>query len=280
MQVHARKRVGKGLDPATVKARRAMAAGFFGNLVALGDVPRNPFATVETPRLKQTVLRVSMSFDEAEAIIQQLPLMGWYGPRLRILLGLALHAGARIDEILKADWGDIDWTANLITFNGKGSKQRNVPLTPWLRAELADYRARYGTGAKGFAAAPIFIGRKGGRLAHKSVYAAIERFQLRSKYGIHPHLFRHLFATQLARKDTRLTDIKKALGHASAASSEKYIDAVAGDIAEAMANFASSSTLPLPGAQAPAPVAPTVSHSVAQGTSVQWRFVGTYPAAA
>jgi integrase/recombinase XerC len=280
MHVQARKRKGKGLDPATVKARKSMASGFFGNLVKLRDLSANPFATVETPKLKKRVLHNLMTFAEAEAIIAALPTAGWYGPRLRMLLGLGLHTGARLDEIVKANWGDINWADELITLDGKGDKERNVSLTPWLVAELAAYKAAWAGGSKGFAQAPIFIGRKGHRLAHKAVYAAIEKFALRSTYGLHPHLLRHIFGTKLGRS-TRLQDIKEVMGHASVATSEQYIHASAQDTKAAIARVAAASTLGVrPPAPAAAPVTYITSTSAPVASTVHCRLIGPLRAAA
>lgn len=236
----------RALKPRTVKARWAMARGFFRDLRASGQLRIDPFETVKPPRVKAEVLDIRMSFQEAERIISQIPSESWYGARLRLILLLGLHAGGRLGDILRLNWGDIDLVTARVTFLGKGGKERVAGLTPFLVSELTGYRKRWGDGQRGLSGAPVFVGRKGNRLAAKAIYPAIERFHLRSEYGVHPHLMRHLFTT-CAAKVVALHEVSSVTGHASVAAMEPYLhpeDKAAGIVAAAVSK--SSSLCPQP----------------------------------
>jgi site-specific recombinase XerD len=216
-----------GLAKSTVKKRLAIASSFFADLAADELIAKDPFATVRAPKLPKRKL-VCPTFDEAQDLINDIGQLGWLDARLRLLLGFAQHTGARISEILGANWGDFDFTLadhGMVKLRGKGDKERDVPLSKWFAEELQRYRKYWGPGAKGMKNAAVFVGRKGGRLQAKAVYAAIERKGLRSKYGLHPHLLRHTFGTTLANGGVPVHVIADLMGHASIASAEIYIHA-------------------------------------------------------
>jgi integrase/recombinase XerC len=121
------------------------------------------------------------------------------------------------------DIASLDLTDRTVQVLGKGSKGRIVPvgraaaraLKAWLR-ERADL-ARQGETA-------LFVGRSGERLGARAVQARIAHWARRQGLGmhVHPHLFRHSFASHLLESSGELRGVQELLGHADISSTQIY----------------------------------------------------------
>lgn len=142
-----------------------------------------------------------------------------FGPlRTRRAVALGLFAGLRCAEIAALDGSDV-WThqapAVLVVRNGKGGKDRVVPLHPVL-VELLD-----GVPAAG----PLFPGL-GGRahVAPDTISALIRRHFARCGISATPHQLRHTFGTELARQaNGNLVAVAAAMGHGSTNTTMQYV---------------------------------------------------------
>ena len=147
----------------------------------------------------------------------------WVAVRDVAVLTLLYGCGLRISEALGLDRRDVPTNGSL-TVDGKGGKQRRVPVLPIVADAIAEYVAAcpYTLAPEG----PLFVGVRGGRLNPRMVQARMQ--SLRGQLGLPkeatPHALRHSFATHLLGAGGDLRTIQELLGHASLSTTQRYTD--------------------------------------------------------
>lgn len=148
------------------------------------------------------------------------------GLRERALLEVLYSTGARISEAVGLDLDDIDATERTVLLDGKGGKQRLVPIGRPALDALDAYlvRARPGLAAGGRGSPAIFLNVRGGRLSRQSAWqtlkVAAERAGLTAT--VSPHTLRHSFATHLLEGGADVRVVQELLGHASVTTTQIY----------------------------------------------------------
>ncbi|NEC54377.1 site-specific tyrosine recombinase XerD [Amycolatopsis rubida] len=146
--------------------------------------------------------------------------------RDRALLELLYSTGARISEAVGLDVDDVDDTERTVLLDGKGGKQRLVPIgRPALEA-LDAYlvRARPALAANGRGASAIFLNARGSRLSRQSAWQVLKDTAERAGItaAVSPHTLRHSFATHLLEGGADVRVVQELLGHASVTTTQVY----------------------------------------------------------
>ncbi len=167
---------------------------------------------------------------ESQALIDAPPQQRWEGRRDRAMLILTLQAGLRVSELIAVNCGDVALgTGGHVRVEGKGRKQRAVPLTTQAKAVLAVWLAERG----GQPDDPLFPTRTGRRLSRDAVedrvathvVNATHRCSSLNDKRVHPHVLRHSCAMSLLQAGVDSTVIALWLGHADVRSTQPYIHA-------------------------------------------------------
>jgi integrase/recombinase XerD len=146
--------------------------------------------------------------------------------RERALLELLYSTGARISEAVGLDVDDVDAKDRTVLLDGKGGKQRLVPIGRPALAALEAYlvRARPALAALGRSTPAVFLNARGGRLSRQSAWqvlkAAADRAGITT--DISPHTLRHSFATHLLEGGADVRVVQELLGHASVTTTQVY----------------------------------------------------------
>ena len=146
--------------------------------------------------------------------------------RDRALLELLYGTGARISEAVGLSVDDLDRGAGLVRLDGKGGKQRIVPVGSYARRAVEAYlvRARPTLAAGGRGTPALLLNARGGRLSRQSAWsvlrAAAERAGLTVE--VSPHTLRHSFATHLLDGGADVRVVQELLGHASVTTTQVY----------------------------------------------------------
>jgi integrase/recombinase XerD len=146
--------------------------------------------------------------------------------RDRTLLELLYSTGARISEAVGLDLDDVDGVERTVLLDGKGGKQRLVPIGRPALAALDAYlvRARPGLALHGRGTPAVFLNQRGGRLSRQSAWqvlkVAAERAGIRTP--VSPHTLRHSFATHLLEGGADVRVVQELLGHASVTTTQIY----------------------------------------------------------
>jgi integrase/recombinase XerD len=146
--------------------------------------------------------------------------------RDRALLELLYSTGARISEAVGLDLDDIDSRERTVILDGKGGKQRLVPIgRPALEA-LDAYlvRARPALAAHGRGTPAVFLNVRGGRLSRQSAWQTLKVAADRAgiSASVSPHTLRHSFATHLLEGGADVRVVQELLGHASVTTTQIY----------------------------------------------------------
>ena len=179
------------------------------------------------PRMKRNTRRAEVyARSELEAIFSA-PLQ----PRDRAFLMTTYAAGLRLSEAIALQTTDIDRPLmQLRVRNGKGGKERVLPLSPRLLQELHDYWLAQRAKRPGHDSPWLFLGTKLNQPINKATgqniyYRAVKKSGVRRKGGI--HLLRHSFATHCIESGLELTLVQRLLGHSSLLTTARYLHVTA-----------------------------------------------------
>ena len=148
------------------------------------------------------------------------------GLRDRALLELLYSSGARISEAVGLDVDDVDSDERTVLLNGKGGRQRIVPVgRPALEALQAYLvRSRPTLVGRGRGTSAVFLKARGGRLSRQSAWNTLKTAAERAGITreVSPHVLRHSFATHLLEGGADVRVVQELLGHASVMTTQVY----------------------------------------------------------
>ncbi|MFI9817994.1 site-specific tyrosine recombinase XerD [Saccharothrix variisporea] len=146
------------------------------------------------------------------------------GLRDKALLELLYSTGARISEVVGLDVDDVDTAERTVLLDGKGGKQRLVPVGRPALAALEAYlvRARPTLVKRGTPA--LFLNARGGRLSRQTAWQVLKTAAERAGLSVEvsPHTLRHSFATHLLEGGADVRVVQELLGHASVTTTQVY----------------------------------------------------------
>jgi integrase/recombinase XerC len=229
-----------GLSPRSIQRRLSAVRSFYQFLLRERSVeiasgkraPRaardggNPAQDVRAPKSPR---RLPQTLDADQmARLLELPAGGGLTARDRALMELLYSSGLRLAELVGLDVGDLDLKDRTVRVLGKGAKSRVLPIGRHAIAALERWLLeRAALLAKARAAAhpgPVFVGRGGRRLSARAVQLRVDLWARRQGLGVHvhPHMFRHSFATHLLESSGNLRGVQELLGHADIATTQVY----------------------------------------------------------
>ncbi len=205
----------------SIGRKLAALRSFFKFLAREGLVGDNPARLVSSPKLPKTL----PSVPDAEMLnrfLDSLPGDGELQPiRDRAILELLYGCGLRVGELVGLNLEDIRPRERLLRVRGKGRRERLAPYGRKAAAALEAYLAKRGSGGPEQA---VFLNRLDGRLTARSVGRMVKKYALlfSGDTGLHPHSFRHAFATHLLNEGADLRAIQELLGHVRLSTTQKY----------------------------------------------------------
>jgi site-specific recombinase XerD len=217
---------GQGLTPATVARKLASIRALFRSLREHGLIEQSPADLLSTPR-RGSYLPQVLKAPEMARLLDSIPAGGPLEIRDRALFELAYACGLRAEEIVSLDLADVDYDAEQLRVEGKGSKTRFVPAGELALRAVRLYLER---ARPGLACAPaaeesaLFLSRSGRRLGTSDVRRRLRAWTTRAGVagGISPHALRHSFATHLLDGGADLRTIQELLGHANISTTQVY----------------------------------------------------------
>ncbi|WP_170212159.1 site-specific tyrosine recombinase XerD [Saccharothrix australiensis] len=145
-------------------------------------------------------------------------------PRDRALLELLYSSGARISEVVGLDVDDVDTAERTVLLDGKGGRQRLVPVGRPALAALEAYLVRVRPALVKRGTPALFLNARGGRLSRQTAWQVLrtagERAGIAAK--VSPHTLRHSFATHLLEGGADVRVVQELLGHASVTTTQVY----------------------------------------------------------
>ncbi len=217
----------KGNSRSSMARKLAAVRSFFRFLHREGRIAQNPARLVRTPKQARLNPRV-LSEAEVETILDLPDDSTDLGARDQAILELLYAAGLRVGELVTINLGDCSLKERLVKIKGKGRKERIVPFGHRARQSLETYltaRSRILKRARTVREPEaMFLNARGNRLTSRSIQRFLENYIRKSALllQVHPHLFRHSFATHLLNRGADLRTIQELLGHESLSTTQKY----------------------------------------------------------
>ncbi len=215
-----------GLAPRSIQRRLSALRTFFGYLIREGVLKHSPAIEVRAPkgakRLPQA-LDVDRMARLLDAPVAARPALAAIDARDRAMLELFYSSGLRLAELVGLDLPDVDLADRTVRVLGKGGKARIVPVGSKAAVAIAAWlKERPSLAADEVRA--VFVGRNGARLGVRAVQLRVESWGRRHGLDVkvHPHLFRHSFATHLLESSHDLRGVQELLGHANISTTQVY----------------------------------------------------------
>jgi integrase/recombinase XerC len=205
--------------------RRKIAAlrGLFRFLVREGAVPVNVARLVHLPKAPQKLPPV-MTPEQTNQFIDAVAAGRIERPhpaRDVTILEFLYGCGLRVSELVGLDLKDLDRDERWLRVLGKGRKQRQVPYGGKAAAALDRYLSERPVRPDEPA---VFLNHRGGRLSARGALGIVKLYAtlVAGDPSLHPHSFRHAFATHLLADGADLRSIQELLGHARLSTTQKY----------------------------------------------------------
>lgn len=212
----------KGNKPSSLARKLAAVRSFYRYLSRRGMVNDNPVDGMRTPKQPKLLPRV-LTKDDADALMTFPAGLTVWSLRDRALLETLYSTGARVGELVALDIGDVRELEGLVRLQGKGRKERIVPIGEMALDAIRRYRLSLPLPSAGVPPRALFCNQRGGRLTSRSVARVVNRYSSRLAGGaVSPHALRHSFATHLLDEGADLRSIQEMLGHASLRTTQRY----------------------------------------------------------
>ena len=210
-----------GIHPRS-QARIISGIKSFYRFLFLDDyITTDPTELLESPKIGLKLPEV-LTVNEINSILDTIDLTLPEGQRNRAMLEVLYSCGLRVSELVSLRFTDVYFDEGFIKVEGKGSKQRLIPMGEKTCAQLLDYRLRFRHSAG--SSEPFFVDQTGGRCSDNLVKLVCQR--LKEQTGIerlHPHLLRHTFATYYLADGGDLETLRLILGHSSIHTTQMYL---------------------------------------------------------
>jgi integrase/recombinase XerC len=213
----------KGLAPRSIQRRLSAVRGFYEFLIRQNVIPRrNPASEVRAPKSNRR-LPETLDVDQMSRLLEIPDSDDAAVARDRAIMELLYSSGLRLAELVGLDVTHLDLKDRTVRVLGKGEKERIVPVGTQAAAALQSWLKN-----RQLIATPeepaLFIARSGRRLSRRSVQARVSHWARRQGVSlrVHPHLFRHSFASHLLESGGDLRGVQELLGHADISTTQIY----------------------------------------------------------
>ena len=208
------------LSKSSVSRKLSAIRMFYRFLQAEGAITENPAQAVVSPRRGRKIPSY-LSLREVEKLLEAPDTTSPVGLRDKAILECLYATGLRISELVSLNRRDLNLASGWLKVQGKGSRERMVPLgkeaIKWLNRYL---REREGVRKD----SPLFCNRYGERISRQSCWKIIKKYARIAGINkvISPHTLRHSFATHLLSRDADLRSVQELLGHVSISTTQIY----------------------------------------------------------
>ena len=210
-----------GLAPRSIQRRLSAIRTFYEYLQREGATKLNPAHEVRAPKAGKR-LPATLDADQMGRLLE-FRVSDSLSARDKAIMELFYSSGLRLAELVGLDLPAVDLTDRTVRVEGKGSKTRILPIGRYAIDALRRWLVERATAARADQQA-LFLGRGGRRLSVRSVQLRVQTWARRQGLGVHvhPHMFRHSFATHLLESSGTLRGVQELLGHANIGTTQIY----------------------------------------------------------
>jgi integrase/recombinase XerD len=218
-----------GLGPRSSTRNLSAVRGLMRFLAREGEIAGDPTALAARPKIGRKLPRPLTTNEVMELLAAPDP-STLRGLRDRAMLSVAYAAGLRVSELVSLKLGDVDFRRGVVAAFGKGQKRRFVPLGEVALHHLEEYRTALANRTQSKRSrksenSPLMFPSPSGRALTRQAFWKVVRRYARAvglSGRMHPHRFRHSFATHLLAGGADLRSVQAMLGHSDVTTTEIY----------------------------------------------------------
>lgn len=214
----------RGLRVSSVNRSLAAIKGFCKHLLRERARPDDPAELLSLAKIGLHLPRI-LNQAEMDRLLAQPGEGTPAAVRDRAILELLYATGLRASEAVSLSLNQIQWQVGCLRAMGKGGRERIVPMgqaaSAWLRHYVDEARPVL---ARGRSSPTLFLNRSGQALSRQALWKMVCKHARAAgmEQRVHPHVFRHSFATHLLEGGADLRSVQEMLGHADIATTQIY----------------------------------------------------------
>jgi len=215
----------EGLSSSTTARYMTSIKRFFQFLEDNNYIHKNPTITLSKVKISRKLPEV-LSFCEVDKILQMPKVDDVAGLRDKAILELLYSSGLRVSELINLKVNDLFFDDEIVRVLGKGSKERIVPMgssaIEWIKKYLLHSRPSLEKKMK--SQNHLFLNKKGTKLSRMAIWQIVDKYSKEAgiEKEVHPHIFRHSFATHLLEGGADLRAVQEMLGYADISTTQIY----------------------------------------------------------
>lgn len=216
-------RVNEKLSPTSVFRKMEAVKCFYKFLLIEEKMQEDPTRFLKSPKLAQKI-PTQLSKEDMEKLLSY-PAETLAEMRTLTIVELLYATGLRISELINLRLENVNTVEGWVLAFGKGGKQRIVPMHEQACLRLQQYlakREQHFVGKE--VASEVFVNNRGGKISRICVWKDLAALGRKANISqpIHPHLFRHTFASHLLQGGADLRSLQEMLGHANLNTTQIY----------------------------------------------------------
>lgn len=221
------KELESGISKRSCQRRLVSLRQFYEFLIKVGYTKDNPFLFVQSPKLEKTFPHALYKEQIEELFENNKKRTDHLQERDQAIIETLYYCGIRASELVGLDIQSVNVKKRFLRVFGKGSKERIVPFSVSCQQALEKYinGSRIAFIKRNVEPSPaLFLNNNGKRLTTRGLQFILKEIEQKNAdfLGLHPHLFRHSFATHLLENGADLRVIQELLGHESINTTQVY----------------------------------------------------------
>ena len=215
----------ENISPNSIKRAISCIRNYHQFLVSEGKMDNNPALQIDTPKVARKLPNV-LSVEEIDKILHFIPKKAPMAKRDIAIFEMMYSCGLRVTELCNFKMSNILWDSEMVRVDGKGGRQRFVPIGPIARTNLKNYidKERLALIKKNPNIPELFLSRNGNKLTRMMIWILLKKWTSTAEITkeVSPHTLRHSFATHLLEGGADLRSVQEMLGHADISTTQIY----------------------------------------------------------
>ena len=189
----------------------------------------NNFGFVDNFEIENIKFKSELKLPEVISVSQIDSMINYYNhnsflnSRNLTIIDFIYSTGSRVSEIINVNISDIDTKESFVRLEGKGSKQRIVPLGSLLVNNLTEY-IKLRDSIENLESSKLFLSKSYKKLDRSAIFRIVKSTALKLGLDVdlHPHTLRHSAATHMLERGCDLRTVQEFLGHSSVSTTQIY----------------------------------------------------------